>query len=99
MWLCCHTGQNVHDIRLLATRIQPLRLFALFRYFPMGHTDNPPEILDFRTLLYLAGFLNAFQFQGTLPGDKEALAAVLDEITETAQEDDLRKYRVNLRHL
>ncbi len=45
------------------------------------------------------GASNAFQFQGTLPEDKAALAAALDKIIETVREDDLREYRVNLRHL
>lgn len=45
------------------------------------------------------GASNAFQFQGSLPEDREALAAALDRIIETAGEEELREYRVNLRHL
>lgn len=45
------------------------------------------------------GASNAFQFQGTLPEDKEALAAALDKIIGTAEEADLRAYRTGLRHL
>lgn len=45
------------------------------------------------------GASNAFQFQGTLPEDKDTLAAALDKIIETVKEDDLREYRINLRHL
>lgn len=45
------------------------------------------------------GASNAFQFQGTLPEDRDALAAALDKIIETVKEEDLRKYRQNLPHL
>lgn len=45
------------------------------------------------------GASNAFQFQGTLPEDRDSLAAALDKIIKGAKEEDLREYRVNLRHL
>ena len=54
------------------------------------------ESLEIPTQLAALGASNAFQFQGTLPEDKEALAAALDKIIETVKEDDLREYRVNL---
>ena len=57
------------------------------------------ESLEIPTQFAALGASNAFQFQGTLPKDKEALAAALDKIIETVKEDDLREYRVNLRHL
>ena len=57
------------------------------------------ESLEIPTQFAALGASNAFQFQGTLPEDKEALAAALDKIIETVKEDDLREYRVNLRHL
>ena len=57
------------------------------------------ESLEIPTRFAALGASNAFQFQGTLPEDKEALAAALDKIIETVKEDDLRKYRVGLRHL
>ena len=57
------------------------------------------ESLEIPTQFAALGASNAFQFQGTLPEDKEALAATLDKIIETVKEDDLREYRVNLRHL
>ena len=57
------------------------------------------ECLEIPTQFAALGASNAFQFQGTLPEDKEALAAALDKIIETVKEDDLREYRVNLRHL
>lgn len=57
------------------------------------------ENLEISTQFAALGASNMFQFQGTLPDDKEALAAALDKIIETVKEDDLREYRVNLRHL
>lgn len=45
------------------------------------------------------GASNAFQFQGTLPEDQDTLSAALHKIIETETEDDLRSYRVSLRHL
>ena len=57
------------------------------------------ESLEIPIQFAALGASNAFQFQGTLPEDKEALTAALDKIIETVKEDDLREYRVNLRHL
>ena len=57
------------------------------------------ECLEIPTQFAALGASNAFQLQGTLPEDKEALAAALNKIIETVKEDDLREYRVNLRHL
>ena len=57
------------------------------------------ENLKIPTQFAALGASNAFQFQGTLPEDKDALATALDKIIETVKEDDLREYRVNLRHL
>lgn len=57
------------------------------------------ENLEIPTQFAALGASNAFQFQGTLPEDQEALAAALDTIIETVKENDLREYRVNLRHL
>ena len=49
------------------------------------------ESLEIPTQFAALGASNAFQFQGTLPEDKEALAAALDKIIETVKEDDLRE--------
>lgn len=57
------------------------------------------ENLEIPTQFAALGASNAFQFQGTLPEDKDALAAALDKIIETVREDDLREYRKNLPHL
>ena len=57
------------------------------------------ESLEIPTRFAALGASNAFQFQGTLPEDRDALAAALDKIIETVKEDDLREYRVDLRHL
>ena len=57
------------------------------------------EHLKIPTQFAALGASNAFQFQGTLPEDRAALAAALDRIIETAREEDLREYRRNLPHL
>ena len=57
------------------------------------------EHLEIPTQFAALGASNAFQFQGTLPEDRDALVAALERIIETAQEDDLREYRRALPHL
>ena len=57
------------------------------------------ESLEIPTQFAALGASNAFQFQGTLPEDEDALTAALDRIIETVREDDLREYRKNLPHL
>ena len=57
------------------------------------------ENLNIPTRFAAMGASNAFQFQGSLPEEREVLAAALDRIIETVGEEDLRAYRVNLRHL
>ncbi len=57
------------------------------------------ENLEIPVQFAALGASNAFQFQGTLPEDKDALTAALDKIIETVREDDLREYRKNLPHL
>lgn len=57
------------------------------------------ERLEIPVQFAALGASNAFQFQGALPKDKEALASAIDKIMETAREDELKEYRKNLRHL
>ncbi len=57
------------------------------------------EKLEIPVQFAALGASNAFQFQGALPKDKEVLAAAIDNIMETAREDELKEYRKNLRHL
>ena len=57
------------------------------------------ENLTIPTQFAALGASNAFQLQGTLPEDKDALTTALDEIIATVREEDLREYRVNLQHL
>lgn len=54
------------------------------------------ENLEIPTQFAVLGASNACQFQGTLPEDKEALTAALDNIIETIRADDLREYRKNI---
>ncbi len=57
------------------------------------------EKLEIPVQFAALGASNAFRFQGALPKDKEDLAAAIDNIMETAREDELKEYRKNLRHL
>lgn len=45
------------------------------------------------------GASNLIQVRGSLPGDREKLVRYLTELIETADEAELRRYRVSLRHL
>lgn len=45
------------------------------------------------------GASNAYQFQGRLPEDREAILAALDRIIGREREEDLRAYRTTLPHL
>lgn len=83
----------------------------LYQEIQCGHWTEECELekyKEIRTLLdhleipvqfAALGASNAFRFQGTLPQDTEALRDTLDQIIETVQEEDLREYRVHLRHL
>lgn len=57
------------------------------------------ESLEIPVQFAALGASNAFQFQGTLPEDREALSIALHKVIETAAEEELREYRTNLRHL
>ena len=57
------------------------------------------ENLEIPTQFAALGASNAFQFQGTLPEDKDVLAAALDKIIKNVREDDLREYRKKLPRL
>lgn len=57
------------------------------------------ENLDISTYIAAMGASNAFQLRGKLPEDKETLLATLDRIISQVSEEDLRRYRRNLRHL
>lgn len=83
----------------------------LFQEIQQGSWKEESEIEKYREVLVLLenlnipvqfaalGASNAFQFQGTLPEDQDALTKALNQIIETVKEDDLRAYRVHLRHL
>lgn len=57
------------------------------------------ENLNIRTVFAALGASNAIQIQGRLPEDRERLLSILDEIIESTDEEELRNYRKNLRHL
>ena len=57
------------------------------------------ENLKIPTVFAAMGASNAFQMQGKLPKDKGNLLALLDDIIKNVGEDELRRYRENVRHL
>ena len=57
------------------------------------------ENLNISTYFAAMGASNAFQLRGKLPEDKEKLLTTLDRIISEVSEEDLRRYRKNLRHL
>ena len=57
------------------------------------------ENLNISTYFSAMGASNAFQLSGRLPEDKEGLLASLDRILSEISEEELLRYRRNLRHL
>ena len=55
--------------------------------------------LDIPVAFAALGASNAYQFQGRLPEDREALLSALDRIIRRESEDRLRSYRTALPHL
>lgn len=57
------------------------------------------ENLNIPVWFAAGGASNAIPIQGTLPGDKEKVLSALNRIIQSVDEDELRNYRKNLRHL
>ena len=57
------------------------------------------ENLDIPVWFAAGGASNAIPIQGTFPRDKKKVLSVLDEIIKNVDENELRNYRKNLRHL
>lgn len=57
------------------------------------------ESLHISTYFAAMGASNAFQLRGKLPEDREKLLSALDSIISGVGEEELRRYRKNLRHL
>lgn len=84
---------------------------ALYREIQAGNWAEAGEIEKFQELKTLVSCLdipvtfaalgasNAYQFQGRLPEDREALLSTLDQIIRRESEDRLRSYRTALPHL
>lgn len=84
---------------------------ALYREIQAGNWAEAGEIEKFQELKTLVSCLdipvtfaalgasNAYQFQGRLPEDREALLFALDQIIRRESEDRLRSYRTALPHL
>jgi radical SAM superfamily enzyme YgiQ (UPF0313 family) len=83
----------------------------LYREIQAGNWEEAGEMEKFQELKVLLSHLdipvafaalgasNAYQFQGKLPEDREALLGTLDEIIRRESEDRLRSYRTALPHL
>ena len=84
---------------------------ALYREIQQGNwaeEDELEKLAELRALLarltietrfVTDGASNLIQVRGSLPGDREKLVRYLTELIETADEAELRRYRVSLRHL
>ena len=57
------------------------------------------EKLEIRTHFAALGASNMFMLHGGLPSDREKLIAEIDGILENYSEEEMRAYRVNLKHL
>ncbi len=102
---------QLHPVRIGVNMLTIYPESELYQEIQRGNWKEESEIekyKEIRTLLEhleipaqfaALGASNAFLFQGTLPEDREALIAALNKSIETVKEDDLREYRVNLRHL
>ena len=102
---------QLHPVRIGVNMLTIYPESELYQEIQRGNWKEESEIekyKEIRTLLEhleipaqfaALGASNAFLFQGTLPEDTAALRAALPPIIETVKEDDLREYRVNLRHL
>lgn len=83
----------------------------LYQEIQKGNWQEEAEIEKYRELSALVenlkipvwfaagGASNAIPIQGTLPGDKGKVLSVLNRIIKSVNEDELRNYRKNLRHL
>ena len=102
---------QLHPVRIGVNMLTIYPESELYQEIQRGNWKEESEIEKYKEIRALLehleipaqfaalGASNAFLFQGTLPEDREALIAALNKIIETVKEDDLREYRVNLRHL
>lgn len=56
-------------------------------------------MLNLRSYWRAFGASNAVQLHGNIPSDKERLIAIIDEVISRYGEKELKKYRMNLKHL
>ncbi len=84
---------------------------GLYREMRLGNWEEESETekygevrmlvrnLEIPTVFAALGASNAFQLQAVLPKEKGKLLNFLDEVVRTMGEDELRRYRRNVRHL
>ena len=102
---------QLHPRRIGASMLTIYPTSELYQEIQNGAWQPETEIEKFQELKTLVqalqgpvwfgalGASNAVPFAGNLPGDKERLLAVLDEIIADFSEEELQGYRQNLRHL
>ena len=83
----------------------------LYQEIQKGNWKEEQEIEKYKEIKTLVEYLsipvcfgalgasNAIPIQGILPRDKKKILSVLEQIIDRADEQELRDYRTNLRHL
>ena len=90
--------------QLIARRVRELGVYCEVHPYYRG-LEKLAELrallarLTIETRFVTDGASNLIQVRGSLPGDREKLVRYLTELIETADEAELRRYRVSLRHL
>ncbi len=102
---------KLHPVRIGANMLTVYPDSALYteiqheRWQEAGELEKYKEIRTLLAHLHIPvifaamGASNAYQFCGKLPHDKHKLLSFLDEIIETASEQELQNYRKSVRHL
>lgn len=102
---------QVHPQRMVANMLTIYPNSELYKELQKGDWTEESELEKYRELKALVehltvpvifgalGASNAIQIQGRLPRDREKLLEALDEIIHGFREEELRNYRVHLKHL
>ncbi len=102
---------QTHPIRIGASMLTVFPNSELHREIEAGHWKEESELekleelktllarLDIPTRFETDGASNLIHIRGELPRDREALTKRLDRLITGTDEETLRAYRVNLKHL
>ena len=104
------TGCNrIHPVRIGANMLTVYPDSELYAEIRRGNWREEGELEKYKevrallenlhipTVFAAMGASNAYQFQGQLPKDKKKLLSFLDEIIGNASEEELQRYRNNLK--